>query len=169
MKSIFQRTLSVMPDVNFTVFGGALRDTFLGRPVRDIDIAINQGSMVPRGAVQISNHDFGSYEDAKIDSVYELGELNIILFADNIGPEVMNKYVDIGLCAVAWSPLQGLHQSTRFYTDMFKKTLTVQDRGFGREGSIAHARRLLQKYPEYTIVFPDDWNQDQDTTPATAI
>jgi hypothetical protein len=137
------------------IYGGFWRDMLLNRPVSDIDVALPTKflKLEEMGFVQQS-HDDSDYDHDHIHATWRRGNINICEITSYVSPKRQNKYVDIGLCAVAWSQYEGLIIDNDFLTDWKNQTLTVRRRGWGEEGVINHMARLKLKYPEFTEVWP---------------
>lgn len=136
------------------IFGGFWRDILLDRSWTDIDVAL------PANVIRLEDLGFEMQSDPHLDydhdyihATWRRGDINICEIASHVSPEGQNKYVDIGLCAVAWDRYQGLVIDNAFLTDVANQTLTVRRTDWGEEGVQAHLARLKKKYPEFREVW----------------
>lgn len=105
------------------IAGGCLRDLYLGRPIKDVDIFVAAPDMRARkeGIFEIIDKPFRDAND-------------------------LIESFDIGLCQIAYDLEAGYITSPTFWRDVEDKTLTV----FSKH--LKHLGRLAEKYPDYRII-----------------
>lgn len=151
------------------LMGGAVRDTLLGKPVKDYDVYINfeyfseleayleelgleyEEHLYIKGDAAYDHQYLWNVLDIKGDAL----DWQIMLYDPQKSFRDILDSFDIGLCMVA---LNGdmLIQTEKFLKDKDSKTLTVYRNGWGETGVEAHINRLLEKYPDYTVVRKDE-------------
>lgn len=138
------------------VYGGFLRDAYLGLPYNDVDIAVQTGTHNLRKlGFEIQDLEgFNDYDHDHIAGVWRRGELNVIEFSMNVSARSMNDYVDLGICKIAWSMWDGLVIDPRFLDDVNNKTLRIFRTGWGEEGVAKHVARMQLKFPDYEVIGP---------------
>lgn len=162
------------------IAGGAVRDTYFGRDINDIDIYINHADMYDKDSDDIGkllhqkiasnpysfSHLFENNLDVQYGSEYittiweydEDGVIYQIMLLDFITPTgFMQKHFDLGIC-MAYCDGHQHHFTSEFLQDANNKTITV--RGDFDERQLAHIidhhlPKVEAKYPQHrTVVSP---------------
>jgi hypothetical protein len=143
----------------YTVSGGALRDTLLGRPVADIDVCVRRTDIFGADtAKQTTGEDytFGAVE-AVCDPGIEVDgyPIQLIQRTEKVGlaPLQIAQYHQVFLSDVFWR--QGcLHVTRGFVEDAGAKVIRVKDTGRSRESIKKYLNKVRQKY-DWPIREPD--------------
>lgn len=127
----------------FTIYGGALRDTVLGYPINDIDVATNYGPELGTGFTPLRDDSLPDYEGTNLAEVWTNGRINVAVFFGPIDPETVANYCDIGLCQIAMD--QNLvHYTPHFTRDVENRTLTrIEPRP-----NLNHFEKLMTRFAE---------------------
>lgn len=146
------------------VGGGAVRDTVLGRPIKDIDVWILvddlsefEGLLAEAGLQLEFNLDYFNYRALGTSVLGEVDGLPVQLVAlrRDLCPsmETATAQFDFGLCQISYDGV-GLFPTSAFITDMLNNTMTLDLSRPGVDEARSRARyeRLKEKYPEFTLV-----------------
>ncbi len=173
------------------IAGGAIRDLYHNKPIKDIDIYVPQDDGVAVHSVSFWRQVFdlntmhGDYIDHSgtdgesyngknhIGVVWEIqkrGVLYNIIIVDVLPVEYVNDFFDIGLCK-AYCDGKKIRLTADFMCDSQNKLLTVVSKHLPQEefdGMMDnHVARLKTKYPSHTLVVPlkykDFYNNYQQT------
>ena len=174
----FLKALAIVQcaDPSALLGGGALRDTFLGRPVKDVDIFVgpefNHWKLyeAARGCVLKTQLHFGDYGPSRpdlphISDIWELqldGEaseppLQIIKRDHKIDPYEFVSSFDFGFNQVGLAMINGENRyiyTPAFWQDVRAKTATIQitARDPNHIRSVRRAKRLREKYPDFQFM-----------------
>lgn len=164
---VYQYVQGVCPEA--ILGGGALRDLDNGRPVKDLDIFINDGniSLVLKalGNPEITKETGEQYFewDPSVCNVIELAPhaeidappINLIELGHSCTVEEQMRRFDFGICQIMLDA-KGIHMSEAYKTDKANKTFTLTRRRSyeQREHSLRRFERLQEKYPGWTLVSP---------------
>lgn len=141
------------------IAGGYLRDTYLDKPIKDIDVFCPMGShrwfdMHPdykrTSGIGYNTSSMKTYQ-------HETNRLNIIVLSSGVDPkDWVECRFDIGLCQIYFDlTTKDLTLCEGFVKDVEDKTLTLdlrrcEDTRTQNNALHNHMGRLLKKYPEYT-------------------
>ena len=141
------------------IAGGAPRDAFLGKHVKDVDVFVNLPIEVADGLflnAAKDNTSKNSYIGKNIKRVY-----NIFVPGCPVNVQIINdgrithytddlfKTFDLGICMFRWSPLHSrIMVDDRAASDSLKHQITV----IGAANQ-EHIDRILEKYPGYVLVY----------------
>lgn len=134
--------------------GGALRDTIIGKPVKDYDIFIPcWDGVLPNGDALIgASGDYGTFEVFKVKHVNYADQHFDLIYVlpgetagENFAQWVIDQF-DFNISKVAYDPSTGLCFGDGFWTDVVEKCLTLARRRAGWE---RYYERLLEKFPDY--------------------
>ncbi|CDN47553.1 hypothetical protein [Neorhizobium galegae] len=158
---------------NPVLSGGALRDHFLGAPVKDLDIfipwsmdALNSLNeyLEGRGYARVQNIPpscEGLGEVVAVVGYSKFGEIDLnVIFLDNavdLSPLGVAQRNDFGICQIAawinefggWS----FDYTTAFLTDALGNSFTLLRQG-DEARSLRRFERLKEKYPDHKLVTP---------------
>jgi hypothetical protein len=124
---------------NIHIAGGAVRDTILERPIKDIDIFLPHDAA--EAAANKLRYDFGyvkvgewqSYEGfsdqaitgvAKFESAHETIPICLIGLKKDLAPAENIARFDFGICMAGWAG-DGIIKDPRFTRDIESKTFTL--------------------------------------------
>lgn len=153
------------------IAGGFLRDSLLGRPVKDIDVYILLGENAelkrfahkPTVYKKMTSVTYEGDPSNCIRNVYQctsagFDRINIITMGPYVNfSEFIENSFDIGLCKIYYDVGAGtLHTTPEFEKDVRNKTLTVSH--YSPEND--HLRRILAKYPKYTVVMKHEQQEE---------
>lgn len=148
------------------IAGGAVRDYILGGTHKDIDVFTWAGSLEeyrslftylynPRYAFKKSD-EYSADKNIEVLIVTDYegfgNRVNEIVVVETIKPEDRVKHFDIGLCQVFYKDGM-IHMLEAFEHDLENKTITVFNNS---ERSMERAKKLQEKYKEFTIVVKSD-------------
>jgi hypothetical protein len=161
--SQLDRVLQVMWDSGYQqpcIVGGAVRDTILGRPVKDYDVFVHHTTDLPdqfwEQAETRSEYSDLSEDRELVVVARNNGEIEVegIPIDILIGPSI-EKFIDsfdFGLCKVAYAGTPGraiLLTPDEFIADYTNKTLTLLPSAHNYQ---AHMERMIEKFPDYKFV-----------------
>ena len=162
--------------------GGAIRDTYHARPIKDFDIfvpaetldGIDFTTLEPAFGPdwQYTHHIPDEYFEGNMAE--ECGPIAVFEKLSNFdflegyvppiqliglkaregrewGPEAVLGRIDIGLCRALLNARGDTLVAPEFITDSRQQTLTIVDKR-DPERSLKRAKRIQEKYPEFTIV-----------------
>lgn len=135
------------------IAGGYLRDTLLGKPIKDIDLYVYFHTEADRQQfLKLSSFQVNSNSDYEEGDLYFTGtwkNTRINVIAPKNEWRVHFNTFDIGLCKVYYNlRTDTLVRSYDFNRDVEGRTLTLLCSG---DMYSEHTRRLVDKYPEYTV------------------
>lgn len=130
------------------IAGGALRDLILNRmPPKDVDI------FVPGLHEGECSEDFEAYANGyfTVNNIDLQGtRYQVIKHRFGDGKWAALDRFDIGLCKVAYCPIEGWHFTSDFVKDMANRTITeLNVDHFNHEG---HMESVKARYPDFTVV-----------------
>lgn len=155
------------------VAGGYLRDLFFGKPVKDIDFFLphegatleNLRTVFPEAKLE-SYSEWLAYRNEEVDAIYDLGLIDGlpaqgIVLREGMDPWARTERFDFGFCQIR-TFYDGFAQATdAFYKDAAASTATLvhceSQSEFDR--SMKRWKRLSKKYPELTLVIPEEFRQ----------
>ena len=160
------------------VAGGCVRDEIFGKHVKDIDVFVSYEdayhypddplvsftSVLERSGVK---EDWSTYMDIPdVDSVYSIQPLTeelpvqIIVMKQGLLPLDRLSKLDWGFCQVAWDGKQEVWMEG-FSADYTCDTITLiyceNQKEYDR--SMVRYERLKQKYPEFKLVIPQEYQK----------
>ncbi len=168
---------------DLVVYGGALRDTFVGNPVKDIDIAfyseyipddehlldaIDETGLFLNKTPDIQKLE-GEQYDAGEDSDFEvffqmvpkidgMPPVEFIgLSVDNFGPKAVADRCDWGFCQSAFNTKE-VYQSVNYKRDMFYREATYCVKNPGKAAikhSMDRRKRLSKKFKDWDFWVPE--------------
>lgn len=179
--AIFMARSVCVTQAHPVIGGGAVRDALLDRPIKDIDVFVPAGSILPEGLTprsvfpdyrEVGEGMIAYLEVRSLEHIVSLGmcgalEIQVIEYDPAFK---LHDTFDIGLCRVSYGPhadieralnLNSLRVSEEFLKDAREKTLTVISPN-GAERTKKRIERLRLKYPEFTPVWPAGFNQSLD-------
>lgn len=133
------------------IAGGYLRDTILGKPIKDIDVF----STTHIGSIDFISHytkiePCKRYEGSNILDVYQHKVTRINYIQVNTLDGFLNNF-DIGLCRIYYNiSADFLRTSQDFEQDVRNKTITLLKPSHGD-----HLERVCAKYPDYKVIRGD--------------
>lgn len=147
------------------IAGGFLRDTLLGKPIKDVDVFVNTSTNFPTFCLEgMSPSSDEVYSESEMCCFKVVGtRLNIIQLLNGVGvKEYIDKKFDLGLCQIG-IPLVGQSQYTLYTTPAFEedcknKTLTVINGASPSE----HISRVANKYHDHTLITGSTWVRELD-------
>ena len=153
-----------MPDRQWFVVGGALRDSDMGRSFKDVDVFIvgKQFDALPNAGVD--RGDRNAYVFRADTVIYRGIEINLIhMRGTGWTLESMTDRCDFGICQIGWCPEQNtLYRSDDYKTDKSQHQLTLC-----RDTAQERLQRMQKKYPwklhnpsGFTFR-PDSWRYDE--------
>jgi hypothetical protein len=151
------------------IAGGAIRDTILSHPVKDVDIFIEATNddmfnytfwkstiamMSPKNKNNENDHSDLANGVEQVLCGIQLGYKIDLVLVDQPPISHVNDMFDIGLCKTYFTGTQVV-LTEDFNYDRLNKTLTVvqQDIDFDEylHTRLFHCKRVKTKYPDYTI------------------
>jgi hypothetical protein len=155
--------------------GGVLRDLYLDRPYKDIDLFVNAadasdekvfGMLAELGFhahLVVSNEATEYLEFTDVASVIEATHpavsvpIQVIrISANNLSGERMIERLDLGPCQIGMDYLGNFWHTEQFWKDVSERTFTItrsENRDVVR--STKRFERLVQKYVGWTLVVPN--------------
>lgn len=128
----------------FVIYGGALRDRYLGYPINDIDVAISTDPDPDWGFVPAHDTSLPGYEGTHLDSVWTNGRINLAVFYRGVDAPYLSRYCDIGLCQIAVDKWGLICFTEHFQTDVANRTLTrIEPRP-----NLNHFHKLMARFAE---------------------
>lgn len=165
-----------LSDINVVISGGCIRDTVLGKPVKDIDIFISYrevedylslfGKTIKDCKTTFyweGKKERQDYENVDIVGTYELTisndfndfEVNIIAMNANYSREQICNRHAFGICRCALDK-DGFYFSPEFKKDFRNKTMTLFRTEWGLEQTMRYFFRLYPKL-KMPMVLQDDF------------
>jgi len=170
-------------DPNLVVYGGALRDTFAGNPVKDIDIAFyseyipdqqrfldaigDSGLFInnPPKMEDLESEQYDAGEDSDFECYFQMipkkeGMPDVEFVGVTIEPfcpKAVADRCDWGFCQSAFD-LKEVYQSVNYKIDMFNQTATYCVKNPCKEAikhSVGRKKRLAKKFPGWEFHMPD--------------
>lgn len=151
------------------IVGGALRDLYLGRPVKDLDVVVPCSAWL--GVIEIRldlmdtiatlrpvfPEEYGvENSDPHLVAVYELTRLPglppvQLLWTDGLPTleDQLNR-LDFGICQIGYDG-ESVYCTNAFVKDVARLTFTLVS-AHSRQRSLKRFERLSVKYPEYALV-----------------
>jgi len=144
-----------LPDRDWFIVGGALRDTTLGRPFKDVDIFISGFPTDPvpefdQEELETTDPaDLAADRNAYLMKAYTINyagfELNIIYMRTPWTLEGIADRCDFGICQVSWCPkTDTTYHSPQFLYDLGHRTLTNT-----RTTAAERHDRMQDKFPDF--------------------
>lgn len=140
-----------VPD--YTIAGGALRDTLLGQPVKDIDVVVSQTlpwnvawpeqEYGPTGGFQATDGGF-SVRSVPVQLIYRNGDTSI---------DGMIEYYSMAVSSVFWRN-GALTFDPQFFKDVADKQHTVNRARWGGMGDAVKEDRLQAYVDKITAKYP---------------
>lgn len=152
--------------------GGYLRDTLMGRPVKDVDFFIEGPLEVldlqvrfPAAKLEPFS-EWLAYRGREVRSVWNLGTtqdglpMQLIELLPGLSVTERAEAHDFGLCQIWTNDGVHIHTTEAFSLDATNKTFTLKtcEDASELERSLRRYQRLRQKYPEFTLVVPEEFN-----------
>lgn len=158
-KSMFQLVTNVIKERIDTdkviIAGGCIRDAFLNKEIKDIDVFVDVEPQKLEEIFGIENKVTG------FNNPYWFDVYNIIIPTVPYPVQVINMYqmplttqnlfdtFDTGICMAAWdNVLRSIIVSPKFTNDVNHKTITVY-KPFNND----HGIRMALKFPEYDFLY----------------
>lgn len=153
--------------------GGYLRDMTFGKPVKDVDFFVSYGttcetlSTVFPDARREIYAEFLYYSSSEVIDVISIGTVGgypaqVIVLKPYLDPMDRVAHMDFGFCQIACG-IQGGDLTAAFHKDKRNNTATLvyceSKQEFDR--SMKRWDRLKLKYPERTLVIPEEYQQWQ--------
>lgn len=139
------------PDRNWYIVGGALRDTELSKPVKDIDIFVvgYDADLLP--PLEAEDGDRNAYLLRAYTEVFKGMEVNLIFMRGaDWSLARMTDRCDFGICQIGWCPVQDrVYRSDDYKCDVANKTLTLC-----RETPAERLGRMQSKFEDYALFNP---------------
>lgn len=152
--------------------GGALRDKFLGRQAKDLDlfmpysaraVALVEGAFTGYPKTQYvppAVADYIGMVDCRAVLGYfvpGLPPLNFVFLAENVSvePGEVARRNDFGICQVACDSQGNVAVTQAFAKDVIEKTFTLTRTG-DDERALKRFEWLSKKYPDYRLIVPDE-------------
>ncbi len=165
------------------IAGGAIRDLYHNKPIKDIDIYVPNddtvaihdvsfwvqlfdlnrmhGDCIEHSGVEGESYD-GKNHIGMVWEIQKLGTLYNIIIVDVNPTDYVNNFFDIGLCK-AYCDGKKIRLTADFMRDSQNKLLTVVSKHLPQEefdGMMDnHVARLKIKYPEHTLVVPPKYEE----------
>jgi hypothetical protein len=149
------------------IAGGAVRDTILERPIRDIDIFLHPFSGDPAAALLRSKFGYVKVEEwkqyalfsdpmvarvAKFEKADETIPICLIGLAENLTPDDNITRFDFGACMAAWDGTGTMITNDDFKRDIESKTFTLC-----RADNLAQFSYSMVRFKKLTADRYKDW------------
>jgi Poly A polymerase head domain len=149
------------------IAGGAVRDTILGRPIRDIDIFLHHLAGDPAAALlrtkfgYVRVGEWVKYEFfsdpmvvrvAKFEKADETIPVCLIGLAEALNPHDNITRFDFGICMAAWAGGDSMITAGSFKRDIERKTFTLC-----RAGNFAQFAYSMVRFKKLTADRYKDW------------
>lgn len=173
IKKVYRDMSAIAPCI---IAGGAVRDTLLGRAVKDIDVFMDSAyKTVFMNSVSAQywkrlGRSHTEYKLANVvDEVYETSfgyQWPVQVIFCSIDPEeYVTRYFDLGICK-AWYDGTRIHCHKDFIKDVNNKTIAMclddktlrrayPNTAYAIKHIKAHANRIHAKYPSHAVVVPE--------------
>lgn len=160
-------------ELNICLAGGAVRDTVLGKPVKDWDFIVKVPDITVYSTNWLPNRDYDffircfSRKPRRLggegyDNKFEVFEFKYkdetiqLLFHSNIdkpSDAVLDRF-DTGICMIWYDRINGVQASNAFLRSWQRKTLHVYRKNLSSDYQIARTKdtrvpKLLKKFPEF--------------------
>jgi hypothetical protein len=140
------------------IAGGYLRDLYLGKTPKDIDVWLPDGEYSSKtlcGHRGISDSEYQrSVTGVFKDGDYEIIEVDWNRYAPLLLGGPFWKFVierfDMGICQIAWDGID-LHTTEAFKKDVENKTITYL-RTWNEDSKMSRIQRIRSKYPDWKFV-----------------
>src|SRR5262249_9459251 len=146
--------------------GGAVRDTILDRPIRDIDIFLHHTAGDPAAAllrtkfgyvkvgewVQYAHFSDMVVRVAKFEKADETIPICLIGLAEALSPHDNIARFDFGICMAAWASGDSMITSNDFKRDIESKTITLC-----RADDLAQFNYSMVRFKKLTADRYKDW------------
>lgn len=152
------------PGRTWWIVGGALRDTVLYRPFKDIDIFIGgfATDMLPEDAIDLGDRNaylLRAYTVKDYPYKGEKFEINLIFMrGEHWTLERMTNRCDFGICQIGWCPIE----DRTYKSVMFNNDVNLHEITLTRETSRERLNRMRSKFPNYSLRNPQDLEVDGD-------
>lgn len=157
--------------------GGALRDAMHGVPMKDVDIFVmpyRDGPVLgPRVDSETIEEILGgfahkhqvfnyAFSDVAEQWIFE-GEgdgppLNFIAMRHHSTPEQLARRMDFGICQIVLTAEDECWVTPQWAVDYLQKTFTLTDPD-REERALRRWERISERYPEHTLVIPQEASQ----------
>ena len=155
IKLIYSKLHKVFPDIKniSIVAGGAIRDWDNNKDIKDIDIFIQRPKIIPSlfsefSFVKEKTTTSALYNTRGITDVYEVQgphcPVDLIFVKDY--PRLIVKEFDLNFCRIYYDPSKDeVVKTVNYVRDKVDRALS------GTHYNPDHVKRLLKKYPDFTI------------------
>lgn len=154
---------SKWPEGHAVLAGGALRDVYFGKEIKDVDIFVHSShmptiSIAEMAEIEARRDKYDALPVAWIGKDKFLSKDIEIIYVDHElfdedDTEEFPHYIldrfDIGLCKIGYTPKAGVILHPQFILDREAKRITIRHETIG---CYEHAERVKKKYPDFKIV-----------------
>lgn len=155
----------------FALFGGAIRDTDLGKPVNDYDVRVWMDSGEAQAFLsalrcRVQVNEVPSVGTGKIRYCFSYAGFNVDLSIRPIPRSWVGLHIpidavaieragdsDAGLCSVALDPVGRAFATEEYEVDRTDKTITIYNDSQNPERVHAYAERMQNKFQDYQVVW----------------
>lgn len=141
------------PDRQWFICGGALRDTDLGKPFKDVDVFVSGFETDPEPRDEFGLADIGD-RNAYLMRAFTIDfmgfDINVILMRTPWTLQTIAERCDFGICQIAWCPeTDQTYRSEPYLHDINDRTVTAT-----RATHPERWERMQAKFPLYRMRNP---------------
>ena len=137
------------PDRRWFIVGGLLRDDYLDKPFKDIDVFIVGYSTDPQPDVDLGAHNAHLYYAET--RYFEGFQINLIFMrGDHWSLETMTERCDFGICQIGYCPVE----DRVYITDDFKFDATYKILTQCRDTVPSRLTRMQDKFSDFVYYNP---------------
>jgi hypothetical protein len=157
------------------IAGGAVRDTILGRPIKDIDVFIRHDTAEEAAKLLRASFGYlkvGEWEQyalfsdptvagvAKFEKADETIPICLIALKEDLGPTENIGRFDFGICMAAWTGVGEFIKNPRFTRDIESETFTLHRADCQPQfdySMVRYAKLTADRYQGWRLLVPEQF------------